>query len=115
MPDLTVGLSHWLQQDPAARGQLVIAAWQANGSVSRYLAGIHDERLRDIVRGLTPGEVTDVAGGGANPFLVAKAAASGASEVSRYVSALETENRSLRRECKQLADALAAAMLRDRC
>ena len=64
MPDPTVGLCHWLQQDPAARGELVVAAWPAKGSVSRYLAGIHDERLRDVVRDLTRGEVTDAAGDG---------------------------------------------------
>lgn len=110
----TAGLSDWLAQDPRARGELVIAAWNAKGSAGRYLAGIHDERLRDIVCDLTPGEVADVAGDGTNPFWLATAAASEASEFSGYVSAVEAENRSLRRECKQLADALAAALLRDR-
>lgn len=110
----TVGLSNWLMHDPTARGELVIVAWQAKGSASRYLAGIHDERLRDIVRDLTPGEVADVAGDGTNPFLLATTAVPEASEFSGYVAALEAENRSLRRERKQLADELAAAMLRDR-
>ena len=112
MPDPTVGLSHWFQQDPAARDQIVIAAWQSKGSARRFLAGIGDERLRDIIRDLTPAEVSEIAGSDdANPFLLAAAPPRAAAEVSGYVSALEAENRSLRKERKQLADALAAEML----
>ncbi len=115
MPNPTAGLSPWLKQDPAARDQLVIAAWQAQGSARRYLAGIGDERLRDIVRHLTPADVSEVAGNGTNPFVDVSTAASGASEVSVYVSALEAEIRSLRKERKQLAEALAAEMLKHPC
>ena len=114
MSDPTAGLSHWLKHEPVVRHELVIAAWQAKGSVRRYLAGIGDERLRDIVRDLTPGEVADIAGSGTNPFLVASTA-SGASEASGYLSALEAEIRSLREDRKQLAGALAAEMLKNPC
>ena len=104
MADSTAGLSCWLQQDPTARNGLVIAAGQANGSARRFLAGIADERLRNMVRQLTPGEVTDVAGNGTNPF----------SDVPRKVcvSALEADHRCLRKANKQFADALAAEMLK---
>lgn len=112
MPDPTVELSHWLQQDPATRDQIVIAAWQSKGSARRFLAGIGDERLRDIIGNLTPAEVSDVAGSDdTNPFLLATVPPRMAAEVSGYVSALEAENRSLRKECKQLADALATELL----
>ena len=111
----TAGLSHWLKHNPAAHDELVIAAWQAKGSARCFLTGIGDDRLRDIVRPLTPAEVTDVAGNGTNPFLLDSTAASGASEASGYVSALEAEIRSLRKERKQLADALAEEMLKNPC
>lgn len=114
MPDPTVGLSHWLQQDPAARDHIVIAAWQSKGSARRFLAGIGDERLRDIIRDLTPAEVSEVAGSDdVNPFLLATASPLARSEVSGYVSALEAENRSLRKQCRQLASALATEILKN--
>ena len=50
MPEPTAEFSHWLSPDPTARNGLIIAAWQATGSARRYLAGIADERLRDMVR-----------------------------------------------------------------
>ncbi len=104
MPESTAAFSHWFSSDPTARNGLIISAWQAKGSARRYLASIADERLRDMVRHLTPGEVTDVAGNCTSPFM--------AVPVTVYVSALEAEHRSLRNENKQIADALAAEMIK---
>ena len=74
-----------------------------------------DERLRDIIRKLTPAEVSEVAGNDTNPFMLATAPPRTASEVLGQVSALEAEIRLLRRERQQLADALATEMLRNPC
>lgn len=74
-----------------------------------------DKRLRDIIRKLTPAEVSEVAGNDTNPFMLATAPPRTASEVLGQVSALEAEIRLLRRERQQLADALATEMLQNPC
>ena len=63
-----------------------------------------DERLRDIIRKLTPAEVSEVAGNDTNPFMLATAPP---------LVAFEAEIRRLRSEHKQLADALATEMLKN--
>lgn len=103
MPRATAELSDWLQHDPGARNGLIIAAKKAEGSAKHYLAGIRDERVRDMVRQLTPAEVTDIAGGGTNPFMGVPQRV--------YISAIEADHGSLRNQNKQLAEALAARML----